>query len=157
MDAHGLSYTSPPLEAPLTLIGFPVSHLAVTSTQPEADLFAYLDLVAADGSAQVISFGRLKLAQRKLAQAPYETLGTPWHSGRAADAIGLAPGEPAYLSIAMTPFSRVVPAGARLRFTVAGADPRQRNLQDIRLTPAPVIGLLRGGPDPSRIELPLAR
>ena len=157
MDAHGLSYTSPPLEAPLTLIGFPVSHLAVTSTQPEADLFVYLDLVAADGSAQVISFGRLKLAQRKLAQAPYETLGTPWHSGRAADAIGLEPGEPAYLSIAMTPVSRVVPAGARLRFTVAGADPRQRNLQDIRLTPAPVIGLLRGGPDPSRIELPLAR
>ena len=157
MDAHGLSYTSPPLEAPLTLIGFPVSHLAATSTQPEADLFVYLDLVAAYGSAQVISFGRLKLAQRKLAQAPYETLGTPWHSGRAADAIGLEPGEPAYLSIAMTPVSRVVPAGARLRFTVAGADPRQRNLQDIRLTPAPVIGLLRGGPDPSRIELPLAR
>lgn len=157
MDAHGLSYTSPPLAAPLQLVGFPVGQLAVTSTQPEADVFVYLDLVAADGSAQVISFGRLKLSQRKLAQAPYETLGTPWHSGREADALGLQPGEPAYLSIAMTPLSRVVPAGARLRFTIAGADPRQRNLQDIRLTPPPEIGLLRGGLDPSRIELPLAR
>jgi predicted acyl esterase len=157
MDTHGLSYTSAPLEAPLTLIGFPVSHLAVTSTHPEADLFVYLDLITADGKAQVISFGRLKLSHRKLAQAPYETLGTPWHSGREADAVGLRPGETAQLSIAMTPLSRVVPQGARLRLTIAGADPRQRNLQQIKLTPPPEIGLLRGGLDASRIELPLAR
>lgn len=157
MDAHGLSYTSAPLEEPLTLVGFPISHLAVTSTHPEADLFVYLDLIAADGEAQVVSFGRLKLSHRKLSQAPYETFGTPWHSGRAGDAAGLQPGETAWLSIAMTPLSRVVPAGARLRLTIAGADPRQRNLQDIKLTPPPEIGLLRGGLDASRIELPLAR
>ena len=57
----------------------------------------------------------------------------------------------------MTPLSRVIPAGSRLRFTIAGADPRQRNLREIRLTPPPEIGVLRGGLDPSRIELPLAR
>lgn len=155
MDAHGLSYTSAPLDAPLTLVGFPVSHLTVTSTHPEADVFIYLDLVGADGKSEVISFGRLKLSHRQLSQAPFDTLGLPWHSGLSQDMLGLAPGEPAPLSVAMTPISRVIPAGARLRITVAGADPRQRNLQDIRLTPAPEIGLLHGGPDPSRIELPL--
>lgn len=157
MDAHGLSYTSAPLREPITLIGFPVSHLAVTSTHPEADVFVYLDLVSAEGSAEVISFGRLRLSHRKLSQAPYDTLGVPWHSGREADILGLEPDEPAHLSIAMTPVSRVVPAGARLRLTIAGADPRQRNLAEIKLTPAPQIAVLRGGLDPSRIELPLAR
>ena len=156
MDEHGLSYTSAPLARPMTLIGFPVTHLTVTSSQPEADLFVYLDLIQSDGSAEVISFGRLKLSHRQLAQAPYDTLGLPWHSGRSSDALDLAPGEEAPVSIAMTPLSRTIPQGARLRFTVAGADPRQRNLQEIRLTPPPEIAVLRGGRDPSRIELPLA-
>lgn len=156
MDKHGVSYTSAPLVEPMTLIGFPVTHLSVTSTHPEADVFVYLDLIQADGSAEVVSFGRLKLSHRQLALAPYDTMGLPWHSGRSSDVKGLAPGEEALLSIAMTPLSRVIPTGARLRFTVAGADPRQRNLHDIRLTPPPNIGVLRGGRDPSRIELPLA-
>src|SRR5690606_16715440 len=156
MDEHGLSYTSAPLAQPMTLIGFPVTHLTVTSSHPEADLFVYLDLVQADGGAEVISFGRLKLSHRQLAQASYDTLGLPWHSGRSSDVLDLAPGEEAPVSIAMTPLSRTIPQGARLRFTIAGADPRQRNLQDIRLTPPPQIAVLRGGRDPSRIELPLA-
>ncbi len=156
MDEHGLSYTSAPLARPMTLIGFPVTHLTVTSSHPEADLFVYLDLIQADGSAEVISFGRLKLSHRQLAQAPYDTLGLPWHSGRSSDVLDLAPCEEAPVSIAMTPLSRTIPQGARLRFTIAGADPRQRNLQDIRLTPPPQIAVLRGGRDPSRIELPLA-
>jgi predicted acyl esterase len=157
MDAHGPSYTSPSLSAPMKLIGFPVAHLTVTSSHPEADVFVYLDLIASDGSAEVISFGRLKLSHRKLSQAPYDTLGLPWHSGRAADQLGLQPGQAVPLSIAMTPVSRVIPAGARLRVTVAGADPRQRNLRDIALRPPPEIEVVRGGVDPSRIELPLAQ
>ena len=61
------------------------------------------------------------------------------------------------MSIAMTPLSRTIPEGARLRFVVAGADPRQRNLQEIKLTPPPVISVLRGVFDPSRVDLPLAQ
>ena len=124
---------------------------------PEADLFVYLDEVNSAGKSQVISFGRLKLSHRKLSQAPYVTLGLPWHSGLAKDMLPLAPGEQAPVSLALTPLSRVVPAGSKLRLTIAGADPRQRNLNDIKITPAPVIGVVRGGRDPSRIELPLAR
>jgi uncharacterized protein len=157
MDEHGPTYTSAALQAPMTLIGYPVAKLTVTSDHPEADLFVYLDQLAADGSEEVISFGRLKVSHRKLGQAPYETMGLPWHSGLSTDVLSLAPGEEAAMSIAMTPLSRVVPAGARLRLTIAGADPRQRNLADIRLDPAPQITVLSGGTDPSRIELPLAQ
>lgn len=157
MGEHGLSYTSNALSAPMTLIGFPVARLTVTASDPDADLFVYLDQVQGDGKAEVIAFGRLKLAQRKPAQAPYANFGLPWQSGLTKDAMGLTLDEAAAVSIALTPVSRVVPAGARLRFTVAGADPRQRNLKDIRRDPAPRITVLRGGRDPSRIELPLVR
>jgi predicted acyl esterase len=157
MDDHGLSYTSDPLKAPMTLIGFPIARLTAKASHPNADLFVYLDQVAADGKSEVIAFGRLKLANRKLSQPPYVTLGLPWHSGLSRDVLPLAAGEEALISIALTPVSRVVPKGARLRFTIAGADPRQRNLNDIRLTPAPRIAVLRGGRDASRIELPLAQ
>jgi predicted acyl esterase len=157
MVEHGLGYTSAPLASPMKLVGFPVAHLTVTSTHPDADVFVYLDQIAPDGKAEVIAFGRLKLSHRKLSQAPFDTLGLPWHSGLSRDVLNLRPGETAPLSIAMTPLSRVVPIGARLRLTIAGADPRQRNLQEIKLDPPPTIGVLKGGVDPSRVELPLAQ
>ena len=156
MDDKGLSYTTPPLTAPLKLVGFPVARLTVSSNNPAAEVWVYLDLVGPDGKDDVISFGRLKLSHHKLAEAPYKTLGLPWHSGLEADNDPPAPGQGVPLSIALTPISRIIPAGSRLRFTIAGADPRQRNLKQIQLDPAPNITVLRGGLDASRIELPLA-
>jgi predicted acyl esterase len=156
MDSHGLSYTSGPLQQPLKLIGYPVARLTVATDNPDADIWVYLDLIEDGKEDQVVSFGRLKLSHHLLSQAPYETLGLPWHSGLAADLDPPAPGEFVPVSLALTPLSRVVPEGARLRLTVTGADPRQRNLAEIRLDPAPVITVRYGGLDASRIELPLA-
>lgn len=156
MDEHGLSYTSAPIAAPLKLIGFPTARLTVATDNPAADLWVYLDLVEQGKDAQVISFGRLKLLHRKLSQAPYETLGQPWHSGLAEDLDPPAPGESVHVSLALTPISRVIPSGARLRLTITGADPRQRNLKEIQLDPAPNITVLHGGLDASRLDLPLA-
>ncbi|ESQ89420.1 glutaryl 7-ACA acylase [Asticcacaulis sp. AC460] len=154
MDSHGLSYTGPALDKPVTLIGFPVAHLTVSTSDPRADVFVYLDQVAADGKTEVIAFGRLKISHRKLSTPPYDNFGLPWHSGRSGDILTLKPGEPARMDIALTPVSRVVPAGAKLRLTVTGADPRQRNLKEIQLDPAPQITVVYGGAEPSRIDLP---
>jgi hypothetical protein len=49
----------------------------------------------------------------------------------------------------------MIPAGQRLRLVVTGADPRQRNLEQIRLDPPPRIALTLGGATGGRIELPL--
>jgi putative CocE/NonD family hydrolase len=156
MDHKGLSYTSEPLAAPLALIGFPVARLSVATDNPQADLWVYLDLIETGRPVEVIAFGRIRIAQRKLAQAPYETLGQPWHSGLAGDVDPPAPGDRVPVSLALTALSRVIPAGARLRVTIAGADPRQRNIKDIALAPAPTITVFHGGDDGSRIDLPLA-
>lgn len=156
MVAHGASFTSDALADPVTLIGYPVARLTVAADDPRADVFVYLDRIKADGASEVIAFGRLKLSHRKLAQAPYETLGLPWHSGLETDAAPPAPGEFVPLSIALTPVSLVVARDERLRFVVTGADPRQRNLADVRLDPPPNISVRLGGRAASRIDLPLA-
>ncbi len=154
-DGRGLSFTTSALEEAQALVGFPVVHLPIRSDQPEPVLFAYLEELAADGTVSVLGFGRLAAAYRQTGAAPYDTLGLPWPTGLAADHAPLAPDEEVELSFALTPVSRVIPAGHRLRLVVTGADPRQRNLAEIRLDPAPRIALALGGRDGARIELPL--
>jgi uncharacterized protein len=152
---RGLSFTGPAFSTDQLLTGFPVLHLQLASDRAEPLLFAYLEQLAPDGKATVISFGRLAAAYRKEGRAPYETLGLPWHTGLAADYSPLLPGRAVSMNLALTPTARVIPAGHRLRLVVTGADPRQRNLQQIRLDPPPQITVTMGGRTGSRIELPL--
>ena len=152
---RGASFTMPALTEAQELIGFPVVHLTVSADRPEPLLFAYLEQVAPDGKAQVLAFGRLAAAYRKDGKAPYDTMGLPWHTGLAADHAPLQPGKAVQLSFALTPTARIIPAGHRLRLVVTGADPRQRNLAQIRLDPPPTIRIEVGRGSTSRLELPL--
>jgi predicted acyl esterase len=151
----GLSFATPPLDAPRRLVGFPVVHLRVSSDRPEPLLFAYLEQVMPDGKAQVLAFGRQAAAMRKTGQAPYDTLGLPWMTGLTADFAPLSPGKAVDVELALTAVSRTVPAGARLRLVVTGADPRQRNLAQLKLDPPPSIAVRTGGTDGSWVQLPL--
>jgi predicted acyl esterase len=156
-QAHGLHYTAPVLTADTTLVGAPVVDLRLAADGDDANVFAYLEDLAPDGSATVVSFGRLKASQRKLATAPYDTLGLPWQSGLAADSSPLQAGKPVQLRFALTPTARVIKAGHQLRLVITGADPRQRNLAQIKQDPPPRLSLVLGGPAGSRVELPLLR
>jgi predicted acyl esterase len=152
---RGLSFATEALTVDHELVGFPVVHLALASDRPEPLVFAYLEQVAPDGSADVIAFGRLGAAYRRTGTAPYDTLGLPWHTGKTADYAPLAPERAVDLSFALTPAARVIPAGQRLRLVVTGADPRQRNLAEIALDPPPRLTVTLGGRNGSSIELPL--
>jgi predicted acyl esterase len=155
LDEHGIGYTSAPLQKSLDLLGYPVAHLEVAADRPDADVFVYLEQVAPGGNVEVLSFGRLKISHRATAEAPWNNLGLPWHSGRQADVAPLPAGETARISVAMMPLSHRFEAGSRLRFVVTGADPRQRNLAELRQDPAPRITIRRGWESGSRIDLPL--
>lgn len=154
-SAHGVAFTSLPLAQDLHLEGYPVMRLTMSADQRDANVFVYLEEVDADGAASVLAMGRLAAGYRALGPAPYDNLGLPFHPGREADYQPLQPGEPATLDIALLPVSRLVKAGQALRVVVTGADPRQRNLQDIAQQPAPVLTVHLGGPTGSRIELPV--
>lgn len=152
---HGLEYTSRPLARDTVLVGFPVLHLDVSLDQPDANVFAYLEELSAGGQVSVLSFGRLAVSHRRQAPPPYDTFGLPWHSGREADVQLLGESQVARLEFGLLPRARIIPAGSRLRLVVAGADPRQRNLQDIRTDPPPTITFHTGRADAARLELPL--
>jgi len=156
-DGHGLSFTSDAFETDQELVGFPVVHLSLRADRAEPVLFAYLEDLGPDGSPTVVAMGRLGAAYRATGPAPYDTLGLPWHTGTSADHAPLEAGRDVSLDFALTPASRVIPAGHRLRLVVTGADPRQRNLDEIRIDPAPRIVLNLGGASGSRVGLPLRR
>lgn len=153
-DAHGPNFTSAALAEPLHIEGYPLVHLRVAADRDDANIFAYLEEIDAEGKVEVLATGRLAASYRATAEAPYNTLGLPWHPGRAADHQPLVPGQPVDMEFALLPVSRVIPAGHRLRVTVTGADPRQRNLAAIRQDPPPVITLLLGA-DAARLSLPI--
>lgn len=154
-EEKSLTYTSAPLTAPLKLVGYPVVHLRMSADKPDANVFAYLEQIDGKDKAEVVATGRLALSHRKLSKPPYDNLGLPWHSGLRADVSSLRPGTTASLDFALTPIARVVPVGARLRVTIAGADWRERNLDEVKQTPPPVLTVERGS-NASRIDLPVA-
>lgn len=154
-DDKGVTFTTQTFAADRILLGSAIARLKVSIDKPDANLFGYLEDVAPDGKIKVVSFGRLAASHRKVSRAPYNTLGLPYHSGLRSDVANVRPGQIFNMDFDLTPTSWLVKSGHKLRFVITGADPRQRNLAQIRQNPAPNITIHNGGANGSRIELPL--
>jgi hypothetical protein len=152
-DAHGPSFTTPPLAAAAVIEGYPVVTIRAAADAPQANMFATLEDVDPTGRAQVLAIGRLAGSHRALEAAPYSDLGLPYHSGLKKDVSPLVPGRPVDLVFALSPRSYTVAAGHRLRFVVTGADARQRNLAAIKDGLATTWTLFAGAAG-SRIDIP---
>jgi putative CocE/NonD family hydrolase len=150
---EGLSLTGTVLSADTEVSGDPVVELRINVDRHDADVFAYLEDLAPDGTVTVVTEGRQRLSLRKLDTAPYQLPGIPWHRSYAEDALPVQPGQNVSLRFAMLPTSYVFKAGHRLQITITGADHRQRDVaasaQGARVT---VSADLANG---SFIELPI--
>jgi len=152
-DKQAAIFTTPPLTRAATIEGYTVVSIRAAADGPQANMFAYLEDVDANGKAVVLAQGRLAGSHRKIGVAPYENLGLPYHSGLQKDVTPLAPGEPATLIFELSPRSYVVQPHHRLRIALAGADPRQRNLPQIKSGLAKH-WLISGGASGSRVDIP---
>jgi putative CocE/NonD family hydrolase len=152
-DTKGLSYTTPPLKAPLEVTGHPIIHLWVSSSAPDADLFVYLEEVDGKGRSRYVSEGMLRASNRATADPGYDTAGLPYHRGNRADRQPLKPGEPVELVFDLYPTSTLFKAGHRIRITVTGAD--ARNARTPKLNPAPRLTVYREAGRASYVELPV--
>jgi putative CocE/NonD family hydrolase len=148
-------YVTAPMTQDMWLSGFSVVRMTVASSTPEAYVFGYLEDVAPDGTAILVAQGRLLASQRKEGPAPYDTLGLPWHTGLRADAQPMVPGRAVEMAFDLSPTSRIIATGHRLRLSFTGADQRQRNLPDLKTDPAPVLDITTGGRAASSLELTL--
>jgi putative CocE/NonD family hydrolase len=69
-DALIPTYTSPPLEAAIDVLGFPIAWLAIGASMPVATLVVRLADVAADGTVAQVSAGVLNLTHRRSHATP---------------------------------------------------------------------------------------
>ena len=152
-DVRGLTYTTRPLKSEIEVTGHPVVHLWLSSTAADADIFAYLEEVDAQGVSHYITEGALRASHRKLSDPPYDNGLLPYHRSDESDILPLKPGEPAELIFDLEPTSNVFNTGNRMRLTICGAD--KDNAATPRLDPAPTITIYREKERPSFISLPL--
>lgn len=150
-DGNGLRFTSAVLAQDRELTGHPLVQLWIASNAADQNVFAYLEDVAPDGQASIVTDGRLKASQRALHQPPYGFLGLPWHRGLEEDYAPLAAGQPVELRFDMLPLSYIFKAGHRLRVTVTGSDPRERPAAPT----GNVLTLLSDAQHPSFVSLPV--
>jgi putative CocE/NonD family hydrolase len=152
-DAKGLTYTTPPLAAPLEVTGHPIVHLWVSSSAPDADLFVYLEEVEEKGSSRYVTEGMLRASNRATADPGYDLLGLPHHRGLQSDRADLTPDQPVELVIDLFPTSTLFQPGHRLRVTVTGAD--KANARTLEQNPPPRLTVWREAGRGSYIELPV--
>jgi hypothetical protein len=157
-QAAALTYTSPPFQAATTVAGPIDATLYVTSTAPEAELLASVDVVAPDGSARPISSGALLGSQRavdpRLSWRQDGRLILPWHPYTSSSVREMRPGAAERLDIELYPTLARIAPGDRLRLTLTSGD--------TALQPTPVqlsrlaggrYGIERGGGRGSTITL----
>ncbi len=136
-ELRGLTYTSPPLETPVEIIGSPVAVLHLAASMPVATCVVRLSEVAPDGVSSLVATGVLNLTHRRSDTGPAPMPVDP----PAVEEIRIPLRVSGY---------RFTP-GNRIRLTVlTGYWPV--------LWPSPYPGELRvhhGGATPSRLELPV--
>jgi hypothetical protein len=64
-ELRGLTYTSPPLEVPVTIIGSPVAVLHLAASMPVATCVVRLSEITPDGVSSLVATGVLNLTHRR--------------------------------------------------------------------------------------------
>lgn len=158
---HGsLTYATPPLVENTELLGTSVVTLYMSSTQPEALIFATLLLVDAEGHEHELTRGWLRASQRK--PRPDST---PWEPVLAHDERQpLTPGEIYELKFPIVPTGRLFRAGERIAIRIKGADdePPKNALQAVarnhlRLAKPARITVYHDEQHASRVDFPITR
>jgi hypothetical protein len=152
-DAKALTYTTPPLTAPLEITGHPVVHLWLSASAPDADVFVYLENVDEKGHSHYVTEGMLRASNRATADPGINLLGLPYHRGLKSDRADLTPGQPVELVIDLFPTSTLFQPGHRLRVTITGAD--KANARTPQQNPPPKLTIWREPGKASYVELPV--
>ncbi len=145
----GMSYETAPLGEDMEVTGHPVMTLWLQTDAGDVDVTARIEDVAPDGSARSYQMlGRLRASHRALADPPYDHLGLPWMTHKAADAKPVPAGQPVELKFDLLPMSYIFKAGHKVRLTLGFADPQRREAP-------PPVAILTGPSTPSALTLPL--
>ena len=121
-DKKSLTYTTKPLTQDITLLGFPVLTLHLSSNRSNIDLHAVLEAVDNKGQSHYITEGMLRLANRKISTPAWHNFGLPYHSFNLKDKQDIKQGKRVEAKLYLYPTARVVQKGERLRLALMNAD-----------------------------------
>jgi putative CocE/NonD family hydrolase len=145
------SFVSEPLADNYTITGEAVFNIFMESDAPDGAVLVFLEEVKPDGSVYYITEGQLRLIHRKLDEKPLYKRNGPSHSYRKADASPMPLNTPQEIVITSLPISYYLPAGSRLRISIAGAD---HNHSD-EVPQKPTMYKIRGGKNfPASVVIP---
>jgi putative CocE/NonD family hydrolase len=174
-DAKALTYTTAPLAADTRILGHPVVHVSASSTAPDGDFFFYLEDVAPDGQAILVSeyqhragFARLRSNDEMIPGSTGIDIkpDLPWHgfAGADYDPNVFAGGKVVEIVTALYPTGWMFKKGHSIRLSIAAADwptfelhpaLSPSNRPDDSRNVVPTISLHRGGAGASYLELPV--
>lgn len=117
-----LLFETKALTAATEITGNPKVELYISADAKDAQLFIYLEEVAANGEVTYITEGQFRAKHRKIVEnGSYKTAGS-FHSFRREDMQDLVPGEITKIEFSLLPTSYQVPQGHRIRLSIASAD-----------------------------------
>lgn len=152
-DEKALTYTTPPLETDVRVIGHPVAHLWLATDAPDLDLFVYLEEVNSQGRSTYITEGNLRASHRTEGEAPFDNLDLPYHRHYESELAAIPSGEAVELIFDLLPTAYRFRRGNRIRITVAFAD--ADNFDTPFLNPPPEVRLVRDIDHASFVDLPI--
>ena len=136
------------------MTGQPVITLRAASDRTDGNFFVYLEDVAPDGTVTYLTEGALRARDRKVStiKSPYDTT-YPFRSFAGEDAQPLIPGKAVSLVFPLEATSVLLRPGHRIRISIAGAD--TASFSRIPAEGGATMTVFSGGPEPSRLELPV--
>lgn len=175
-DRKAYTYTSAPLERDTDVIGHPLVRLWASSSADDGDFYFYLEDVAPDGEAVLVTeyqhragFDRLHDNDTIIPRNPGIDVRPelPWHGFAAADYDPevFAGGRVAEVRTALYPTAWRFKRGHSIRLSIAAADwptfelhpaLSPQNRPDAPDNRVPTLGFHRGGTQASYLELPVA-
>ena len=152
--AKMLSYTSPPLNAPMELAGHCLADLYLSGSERDLALFIYLTEIEAGGTERYVTEGLLRALHRNESPAPatYRTT-WPFRSFARADAAPLVPGKVERIRVPLLPVAWRFSAGSHIRLSIAGAD--DDHCAQVPHGRPPLLRMLWGEGHESVLELPM--
>jgi len=154
-DEKALTYTSEPLADDMVLLGYPVAHLWVTSSDSDGDFFVYLEEVDGSGRSNYLTEGAMRASYRALRRPPFDDFDLP-SSAALQSTMADLPDQPVELAIDLMGVAFVIDAGHRIRVTITGADAANHALYPDPAGGAPTVTIHRDPQHASLIELPVA-
>ena len=150
-----LTFTTPPLENNLFVIGHPVVTLNLSTMVRDVDLYVSLQDVDESDSVHQVSKGVLRASQRKEFHPSFTNMGLPFHRHYKEDLLPIPSDQPAKLAFGLLPTAKVFNKGHRIRATITCNNAKWDGGPGEKQ--APEIKIISGKQNKSEICLPVVK